>query len=188
VIGAPPNPEWRCANCDAQVPSRLALFCSERCRQIGELIRYGRRKLAEGSFDRPDIALAYKSRRSVLIKGFYDKRGRRVSDEERRELLARSKGRCEKCRKKFKPDGDSRFTVQHSRAEGGGFTLEAWCFGCNMIHARSVPIELADEDVAFLLNFDFRVRSPEAVRPCDDENVWPIAYREIVAARPKPVR
>ena len=73
-------PKWftpgRCVNSGELATGPGALFCGERCRQIGELIRYARRKIAEGTIDRPDIAEAIASRRSQLIVGFYDKRAR----------------------------------------------------------------------------------------------------------------
>jgi hypothetical protein len=84
-----------CLNCeDAAVPNRRALYCGERCRQVAELVRYARRTLAEGTYDRPDIAEAIAIRRSQLVVGFYDKRARAVSDDVRQELLVR----CKRCR------------------------------------------------------------------------------------------
>jgi hypothetical protein len=108
-----------CINCGKPVAKQPgSLFCGERCRQIGELIRCARRKIAEGTFDRPDAADAMLSRRSQLIVGYYDKRAREVAPEVRRQLLARSKGKCEKCGKPFTSDGGRRFTVQHSNSDG----------------------------------------------------------------------
>lgn len=122
----------KCPNCDAPSLSRRALYCGERCRQIAELVRYARRKLAEGIYERPDIAEAIMIRRGLLLAGsFYDKRGRAVSEETRQELRARSSGRCEKCGRQFGEDGDARFTVQHSMTDQG-LVLEAWCYRCNI--------------------------------------------------------
>ena len=168
----------KCLNCEASVPNRRSLYCGERCRQIAELVRYARRKLADGTYDRPDIAEAITIRKSQLIVGFYDKRSRKVDEEARQGLLARSHGRCEKCGCKFTPEGDSRFTVQHTAAENG-VVLEAWCYRCSMNHAQSVSFTLSDEEAGFLGWFEFRVRSPEPVLLCDDPQNWPTIYRQL---------
>lgn len=173
----------KCLNCDAAVPNRRSLYCGERCRQIAELVRYARRKLAEGTYDRPDIAEAITIRRGLLIGGsFYDKRGRAVNDEVREELLARSHGRCEKCGHEFTPEGDARFTVQHSAGDEG-FLLEAWCYRCNMDHvlATARPIESA-EQLLFGLEFEHRVHAPTPLLLCDDPVNWPTLYLELQRA------
>ncbi len=136
----------KCLNCDAAVLNRRKLYCGERCRQIAELIRYARRKLGEGTYDRPDIAEAIIIRRSQLVMGFYDKRARRVTDKDRQELIARSNGRCERCGCDFGAEGDTRFTVQHTPTDDG-LRLEAWCYRCNMNDAQSMVIVFSDEDL-----------------------------------------
>ena len=167
----------KCPNCDAPVSGTRSLFCGERCRQIGELVRYARRKLADGTYDRPDIAEAITIRRDQLAWSFYDKRGRAVSQETRDELLARSKGRCEKCKCKFTPDGDRRFTVQHT-ATKDGFVLEAWCYRCNMDHAQSVKVVPSEEQLEFLGDFIVRVHAQEPLLQCDDPVNWPATYQK----------
>jgi hypothetical protein len=171
-----------CINCGGPVAAQKgSLFCGERCRQIGELIRYARRKFVDGTFDRPDIAEAIAIRRSQLLLGFYDKRAREVAPEARAELLARSGGKCEKCRKPFTPDGDGRFTVQHTGTPEG-MKLEAWCWRCNIAHAQSCLIELNDEHRAFLAQFDFRVRAKTPLLICDDPTKWPLIFRGLQRA------
>jgi hypothetical protein len=128
--------------------------------------------------------MARKSRLSVLFDGFYDKRGERmVTESMRTNLLARSNGRCEKCRRKFTGDGDGRFTVQHTAASEG-FVLEAWCYRCNMEDAQSVVRELSAEDKAFLREFEFRTQISPPALVCDDhENWWPTIYKQMQAKR-----
>lgn len=179
-----------CLNCCSPVDKRRALFCCERCRQVAELIRYARRKIADGTYQRPDIAEAITIRRGLLLGGgFYDKRGRAVSEEERHTLLTRSKGRCEKCGREFGPDGDARFTVQHIAAEDG-FILEAWCYRCNMddVLARAEPVNSGEQQL-FALDFQQRVYAERPMRPCDDPDEWPRVYlelqRSITSATPR---
>ena len=177
-----------CVNCGAPVVGHQLLFCGERCRQIGELVRYARRKIAEGTYERPDIAEAIDIRKSQLIFGFYDKAARRVPDEVRQELLANAGGVCARCGGRFTVDGDARFTVQHSAAETG-MKLESWCYRCNMDHARSVIVELDPTQRAFANWFDFRVHQSIPIAACDDPENWPKVYRSLmVKARAAPRR
>jgi hypothetical protein len=171
----------KCLNCDEPIERRAALFCGERCRQIAELIRYARRKIADGTFERPDIAEAIKIRGGLLLAGgFYDRRGRAVAPEARAEILTRSKGRCEKCGREFGPEGDARFTIQHS-VGAEGFILEAWCYRCNMDHvlATARPIETDDEWV-FALEFNQRIKSKTPQRICDDADNWPSHFQGLM--------
>jgi len=170
-----------CVNCGSPAIDHHLLFCGERCRQIGELIRYARRKVAEGTFDRPDVAEAIASRRSQLIFGFYDKRARKVSPEVRRELLAGSGGVCVNCGSPFTAEGDARFTVQHSTS-GSGEKLEAWCYRCNMEHSLSELRELSLEQREFAAWFDSRVRFPTPMVACDDPDIWTKVYLGLMAA------
>lgn len=170
-----------CLNCNSvPVPNRRALFCSERCRQIAEWVRYARRKTAEGIIDRPDIQEAVTSRLSVLIRGFYDKRGERfVSDAERQEL--RSRGRCQKCGTDFTQDGDRKFTVQHIRIDDG-FSVEAWCYRCNMEHAQSAIVVLSESESEFVQKCFDRVHAEKPLLPCDDEVNWPTQWRSLAGS------
>jgi len=180
---APDLARGECANCGAPTLSRLRLYCGERCRQIAELVRYARRKLKEGTYERPDIAEAITLRRGLLVAGgFYDKEGRAVSAETRQEILARSNGRCENCGREFGQDGEAKFTVQHCQTDKG-FVLKAWCYRCNMDHALSGlrPVENTDEWLA-ALDFESRVRAPKPLRLCDDPDNWPATYRTLQRA------
>ena len=170
-----------CVNCGAPALDHHLLFCGERCRQIGELIRYARRKISDRTYDRPDIAEAIASRGSQLIFGFYDKRARKLPDDIRQELLAKSGGVCAQCGRPFTVDGEFRFTVQHS-ATPSGAKLEAWCYRCNMEHSLSELRELTPDQREFAAWFDFRVRFPTPVVACDDPDNWPTVYPGLMAA------
>jgi hypothetical protein len=119
-------------------------------------------------------------RRGVFAAGgFYDKRGRKVAEEVRQDLLSRSNGHCEKCGCKFAEEGDARFTVQHTATENG-FALEAWCYRCNMNHvkATAVPAESV-ESLVFHLGLERRIRAPTPTLLCDDPDNWPATYRRL---------
>lgn len=170
----------KCLNCDEVVVSRRRLFCGERCRQIAELIRYARRKLAAGTYDRPDIAEAITIRKGLLVEGFYERE--RCSPKIREELLMRSNGRCEKCGGDFAPEGDARFTVQHT-ATDNGVVREAWCYRCNMndVLSKMRPV-VSGEAIDFHMKFDFRVHAPQPVLLCDDPDNWPTICRDLQSA------
>ena len=179
-----------CINCGKPVaPQPGSLFCDEalhgrrgeRCRQIAELIRYARRKIADGTRNRPDIAAAIASRKAQLVSGFYDKAARKVAPEARRELLARSKGKCEKCGEGFTVDGEGKFTVQHT-ASGEGMKLEAWCWRCNVDHSLSYVMKLTEEDLAYLEQFDMREHGQTPLLVCDNHLTWPLIYRDLMKA------
>jgi hypothetical protein len=171
-----------CINCDEQAARRPgSLFCGERCRQVGELIRYTRRKIADGTIDRPDIAEAIESRKSQLVVGFYDKRSRAVAGEIREELLTRARGKCEKCGAPFTPDGVRRFTVQHTPMPGA-MKLEAWCWQCNTDDSLSYSFIMSDEQIAFVDQFEARVRAEKPLFICDDPVAWPLIFRDLQQA------
>jgi len=48
-----------------------------------------------------------------------------------------------------------------------------------MNDAQSVSFTLSDEQAGFLGWFEFRVRSPEPMLPCDDPDNWPTIYRRL---------
>ncbi len=111
----------------------------------------------------------------VLILSFYDKKGeRKVSEDERKRL--RLLKACQSCSRAFEPDGVRKFTVQHTRTYNG-FSLEAWCWQCNVGHAQSVPVELTTDESAFVTRCYERVNSTLPALDCDDEVGWPTRWR-----------
>jgi hypothetical protein len=167
-----------CPNCKGAVPSGRPLFCSTRCEQTAGLVRYARRKLSNGTYDRPDIAEAIRIRAAILASGYYDEKERRASLKIRQELLARSNGHCEKCGCAFRSEGDARFTVQH-RQTNEGMILEAWCYRCNMDHADSMLKPATGEALSFLQSLMARIHAPKPLRQCDDPDHWPAISRQL---------
>jgi hypothetical protein len=172
------SPPRICPNCDGPVPRERPLFCGPRCEQTASLVRYARRKIAEGTYKRPDIAEAIQIRAAILAGWYYDERERRVAPETRQELLTRSGGRCGKCGCIFAPEGDARFTVQHIETDAG-MLLAAWCYRCNIADAQSHLKPAAGEELAFLRSLQDRIHAPQPRRPCDDPDRWPAMSREL---------
>ena len=163
----------RCPNCGRDIRSVSALYCSQRCQQIAELIRNQRRKVAEGIYNRPDIAEARQIRAGLLIGGgYYDRQGRRESKKTKELLLRRARGRCERCGRQFSSDNEGRFTVQHTVSEDG-VHLYAWCARCNNDDAiaKFRPIETKEERLT-ALELEIRIHSEFPLRVCDDEKNW----------------
>lgn len=160
-----------------------ALYCSLACGQTAELVRYARRKRLEGTFDRADIAEAIDIRRSqIVLKGGYDKRAREVSEQLRAKVFARAGGRCQNCGTAFGAEGDYRPTIQHCNGDSNDEAdLQAWCWRCNMEHARSVPVMLSAEQARVARAIIARWEAPQPLRVCDDQDLWPKVWREFRA-------
>ena len=168
-----------CVNCGATT-MKGKLYCSQWCAQLVELIRWMRRKVANGTENRPDIVEAFRNRSGILISGdHYDRENRKESQATKEALRKRSRGRCEKCGRTFGDDGDSRFTVQHT-AKGEKL---AWCWRCNMddAQARLQPISDANRGAKKRANeLGKRIWSPKPLYFVDDPEAWTKNYRGLM--------
>jgi hypothetical protein len=68
----------RCANCGQSALPASPLFCSEVCSQTAKLVRYARRKVLDGTVDRPDIAEAIQIRLALILGGGYPAKARTI--------------------------------------------------------------------------------------------------------------
>ena len=179
-----------CVNCGA-IAAKGKLFCGERCRQTGELIRWMRRKVAEGTTDRPDIVEAFRNRAALLVGGgYYDRENRKESEEVKEALRKRAQGKCEKCGRVFGDEGDSRFTVQHTVTKKG-VKLEAWCWRCNMDDARARMHPISDvKQLRFAKELRNRIWSPKPLYFVDDPEAWTKSCRDLlrIARHPRVAR
>ena len=65
------------------------LYCSEACKQTAHLVRWTRRKIAENTFERDDIRVAYEVKLGHILAGGYPEKARRVPAETRALVLDR---------------------------------------------------------------------------------------------------
>src|SRR5260370_20527736 len=83
-----------CQNCDQELPQERALrgtlFCSEKCQQTAEIVRYGRRTLRDGRYKRdPLVRQAIDIRIAIILGGGYPKKARTLSHEQRDAIFTR---------------------------------------------------------------------------------------------------
>jgi endogenous inhibitor of DNA gyrase (YacG/DUF329 family) len=178
-----------CLNCDrvfTAAGSRAAsyLFCSESCKQVAKNVRWARRRLADGTIDRPDIAEALRTRIAFMLSGGYPERARRVPPATRQQVIARSGGKCENCGQPFLsgPDaGDRRLTIQHVRGSSNDLAnLRAFCSRCNTLDMQSRQRPVTDPaKLKQARAFERRYRSKRPTRACDDERHWRSVWRII---------
>lgn len=68
-----------CANCLERLPDEIeGLFCSELCMQTCDTIRYWRRAVRDGRYERADVREAVSTRVAFLLAGGYGKSVRRL--------------------------------------------------------------------------------------------------------------
>jgi hypothetical protein len=178
-----------CANCDAVFTASGArsityLFCSPLWREIAKHVRWARRKVADDTIDRPDIAEALQTRVALMLSGGYPEQARRVRPEVREQLRVRSGGCCEQCGQKFLIGAgaeDRRFTVHHVRGSSNDLAnLRAYCSRCNTADVQSRMRPVTDADTRRRARaFERRYLAKRPMRACDDEQRWPKAWRTI---------
>ena len=61
------NGDYRCINCEKNKARKL--YCSDYCAEYAEKVRYARRKRADGTSKRPDIASVLQSQKITLYLG-----------------------------------------------------------------------------------------------------------------------
>lgn len=82
-----------CANCDSRdVTVESPLFCSPRCLQAAQLVRYVRACRRDGRDQRPDVREAINMKRAMILGGGYPEERRHVPPEIRAEVFRSSGG------------------------------------------------------------------------------------------------
>ena len=107
-----------CVNCGSTgVTLNTPLYCSPRCRQSAELVRYVRARRKEGRDDETLVAEAIRTKMAMVLGGGYPEQQRRVPEEIRRLVFERAGGRCQECERvlvfgQSSEDPDSMATIQ----------------------------------------------------------------------------
>jgi 5-methylcytosine-specific restriction endonuclease McrA len=177
-----------CANCDSlALTVRTPLFCSQRCRQAAELVRYVRACRSDGRDQLPDVKEAIRTKMAMVLGGGYPERERQVPPEIWAEVFNRAGGRCESCGRSLDfdrsaGDPDAIPTIQHVFGTSNDVAnLKSFCRRCNLDDAESrfvllVPGSPQEEMAAELVT---RWSSIEPLRLCDDERRWESTWSEL---------
>ena len=168
-----------CVNCGAPAVGHHLLFCGERCRQIGELVRYARRKIADGTYD--SLTLRRQSP-AVEVAYFWVLRQARSESAERR-----SPGTVREVRWYLRTVWPSLRRRLRRPIHGATFRLREWHAARSVVLSLqhgAFPLGLrvlTPEQSEFAAWFDFRVRLPVPMVACDDPDNWPKVYRGLMA-------
>jgi 5-methylcytosine-specific restriction endonuclease McrA len=176
-----------CANCDAAVTVKTPLFCSQRCRQEAELVRYVRGCVQDGRDQHPDVKEAIHTRLAMVLSGGYPERERQVPAATRAEVFRRAENRCESCGRpldfdRTSGDADAIATIQHVHGNSNDVSdLKAFCRRCNLADAqeRFVPVQPGSEAAAKAAELRERWLAVEPLRLCDDAQQWRDIWQEL---------
>ena len=174
-----PSASVLCLQCDEQlIPLRKPhLYCSIACGQEAEIVRYIRRCTADGRLDQDDVQFAVKTRLAHITAGGYDKNARKLSKEQRQDVVAKFNGLCALCEK----DG---IEIDHVSGPSGEATnLQLLCKDC---HAQKtfqsiVPVSPDSESYDHVKVVHDRIwasaQASTPGRPCQDEKTWELNWR-----------
>jgi 5-methylcytosine-specific restriction endonuclease McrA len=177
-----------CANCDSPaVTVETPLFCSQRCRQAAELVRYVRACHRDGRDQRDDVKEAIQMKLAMVLGGGYPERERAVPPEIRAEVFRRANDRCEECGRALdfdssSGDPDAIPTIQHVQGNSNDLSnLKAFCRRCNMADAQSrfVPVAASSSEAVMADELMRRWSSLEPLRLCDDDEQWKGIWRQL---------
>ncbi|MGO9333029.1 MAG: HNH endonuclease, partial [Acidimicrobiales bacterium] len=177
-----------CANCDSpDVTAQSPLFCSPRCLQAAQLVRYVRACRRDGRDQRPDVMEAIHMKRAMILGGGYPEERRQLPPETRAEVFRRADGRCENCGRSLDfehstGDQDAVPTIQHVQGNSNDLSnLKAFCWRCNLTDAetRLVPVAPGSPEAIMAADLTARWSSPEPLRLCDDDQRWKSIWRHL---------
>lgn len=177
-----------CANCDSfAVTLNAPVYCSSRCRQAAELVRYVRACRRDGRDELPDVKEAIQIRTAMVLGGGYAERERRVPPEIREIVFRRSGGLCESCGQLMDFDRSTGnagavATIQHVvGCSNDASNLKAFCRGCNMGDAKKkfVAVEPGSNEAKLAKELGVRWSSPVPLRLCDDDQQWSRIYNQL---------
>jgi hypothetical protein len=169
-----------CLSCDNEMTYGQAmkgdLFCSKLCQYTAETIRYARRSIKNGNYDAdPLVREAIDIRIGAFIsnKSRYPYEERKLSPAQREAIFTRDNYTCQ-------IDGPSctgkATEIDHINGSSSNpSNLRAVCRPCNMGRFERVPA--SPEQSRIIGAMWERINSPEPMRECDDDVVWPNVWR-----------
>jgi 5-methylcytosine-specific restriction endonuclease McrA len=180
-----------CANCDSPaITPQAPLFCSQRCRQAAELVRYVRGCRRDGRDRLADVREAVRVRLAMVLGGGYPERERLVAVETRAEVFRRAGGHCEQCGRvldfvRSTGDPNAIATIQHVHGDSNEpDNLQAFCRRCNIDDARArfVPVQAGSDAAKTAAELERRWSAAEPLRLCDDDLDWKTRWHGLTKA------
>jgi len=176
-------PPFICLNCDQPIEStgQVKLFCSELCGEEAKFVRYFRRCSHDGRINQADVQEALEIRFAHIMAGGYPAQERQVSPSTRAKVIARDKGVCCRC-------GEAGTTIDHIDGDANEIeNLQLLCKSCHNAKTRLRIVEIMPNDKRYLTHskkaklLRFRCNAPRPLRLCDDSELWPSRYQDVMA-------
>ena len=182
-LAAPAPLLVECIECGAVVAmtSRAKLYCSEACQQTLSLVRYIRRTIADGRWDRdPAIEDVLQMQLAHILAGGYHKAARRVPPKLRAEIFERDGNKCVLC-------GAPATEIDHIAGDANTpDNLRAACRDCNFGMAQERFVPASSEKAAVAHGIRDRIFAPVPIYPRDDPvggvtaSQWVLAERRLL--------
>lgn len=176
-------PPFICLNCDQpiEVTGQIKLFCSDLCSEEAKFVRYFRRCSHDGRIKQADVKEAIEIRFAHIMAGGYPARERQVPRSLRAEVIARDKGVCCKC-------GEAGTTLDHIDGDANELdNLQLLCNACHNEKTKLRIVEMMPNDERYpafskkAKILRFRCNAPRPLRLCDDSELWPTRYHNVMA-------
>ena len=174
-----------CMQCDDELVAlhKPHLYCSIACEQEAELVRYVRRCKSDNRIEQEDVQLAVRTRLAHLASGGYDKKARRLSKQQKEEVITESNGLCTFC-------GKPGVEIDHVEGPSASRSnLQLLCRTCHeeKTFASIVSVAPGSDSWAQVKALNERfwtaVDSVQPSRECHDEKAWALSWRDHLKKR-----
>jgi hypothetical protein len=115
------------------------------------------------------------------MAGGYPAQERQVSPSTKAKVITRDKGVCCQC-------GEAGTTIDHIDSDANEIeNLQLLCKRCHNAKTRLRIVEIVPNDKRYLAHskkaklLRFRCNAPRPLRLCDDSELWPSRYQDVMA-------
>jgi len=115
------------------------------------------------------------------MAGGYPARERQVPPSTKATVIARDKGVCCQC-------GEAGTTIDHIDGDANEIeNLQVLCTSCHNVKTKVRIVEIMPNDERYLAHYKrakllrFRCYAPRPLRLCDDSQLWPLRYQDVIA-------
>jgi len=162
-----------CGECYGPPHCRRSQYCTTRCHDQADVVRYGRKQLRMyGDHPPVEIQRALRTQMAFALRDGYDESARHIPQHRRDDVLARADHQCECC-------GAPGTEIDHNDGPSGDLdNLQLLCGPCHRrkTRRRFVPITspVVEAERQALLR---RINADEPERACDADN-WEDRWRD----------